>query len=148
MVFDSVCRLRDYAGSVPFLEEVAEELSMRDFSSLPAGEYRTGKSRILIQVQEYDTASDRQFEVHARFIDVHIVLSGTERYEAMRCLDSLPDSFDEADDIGFFSGEMECAVTLTPGVFALSFPSEPHKPRACAAGCSSHVRKIVVKIPV
>ena len=147
MIFDSIERLDLYSGAVPALLEVKEELMRRDFSSLPAGEYRTEKSGILIQVQEYETALDKQFEVHGRFIDVHIVIRGSESYEVMRCLDKLPESFESDKDIGFFDGEKEGSVTLTDGVFVLSFPYEPHKPRVSATGNNDKVRKLVVKIP-
>ena len=53
MIFDTLERLSQYKAVVPYAEEIAENLAKNDYVNLPQGEYRTEKSGILIQVQEY-----------------------------------------------------------------------------------------------
>ena len=147
MIFDTLDRLRAYRDVVPYADEIAEELESKDYSSLPQGEYRTKKSGILIQVQEYSTNPEARFEVHKRFADIHIMLNGREYYDGARILPSLPPLFDKEKDIGFFDSEYETRVALLPGTFVLSYPMEPHRPRFAIEGVSEKAKKIVVKIP-
>ena len=147
MIYDTLDRLEEYADIVPFVKEVASELREKDFKSLDGGEYRTKEHGILIQVQDYETNPNPLFEVHDKFIDIHTVLIGEEYYDGARILESLPKSFDEEKDIGFFDSEVEVRSKLTPGVFAISFPYEPHRPRVSVDGKRRKGKKIVVKIP-
>ena len=147
MIFDSIERLGVYSKDVEALSEVAEELKKRDYKSLPAGLYYTEPNKILLQNQEYETVTESKFEVHKKFIDVHIVLEGEENYEVAKALDKLPESFEEDKDIGFFDATRDGVFTLKEGAFVLSFPNEPHRPRVSVDGKPHFTKKIVVKIP-
>jgi len=147
MIFDSIANLERYSSVSPYIKEVAEELKKKDFRALPEGLYYTEKNKILIQRQEYDTVVESRFEAHKKFMDLQIVLEGEENYEVMRALDKLPEGFDEVKDIGFFDGCKEGEVHLTEGVFVISFPMEPHRPRVAVGSKPSFTKKIVVKIP-
>ena len=147
MIYDTLDRLEEYSSIVPFIKEVAEELRSKDYSSLPGGEYRTKENGTLIQVQDYETNPSPLFEVHKKFIDIHSVLIGEEYYDAAKILDSLPEGFDDERDIGFFDSAIEVRNKLTPGVFVISFPYEPHRPRVSVDGERRKGKKIVVKIP-
>lgn len=147
MIFDSIDNLERYSSISPYIKEVAEALKKKDFRSLPEGLYYTEKNKVLIQRQEYDTVIESRFEAHKKFMDLQIVLEGEENYEVMRILDKLPEGFDEAKDIGFFDGKKEGEVKLTEGVFVISFPLEPHRPRIAVDSKPRFTKKIVVKIP-
>lgn len=147
MIFDTLERLSQYKAVVPYAEEIAENLAKNDYVNLPQGEYRTEKSGILIQVQEYMSNPEPKFEVHQKFADIHIMLKGKEHYDAASILSSLPESFDSGKDIGFFDNKVEVRTTLLPGTFVLSYPMEPHRPRVAVDGKSEYTKKIVVKIP-
>ena len=147
MIFDTLDRLEKYSEVVPFIKEVAKELRENDYAKMDAGEYRTKENGILIQVQDYETNPSPKFEVHKKFIDIHSVLIGQEYYDAAKILNKLPDTFDQGKDIGFFDSDIEVRTKLTPGVFAISYPYEPHRPRVSVDGEKRKGKKIVVKIP-
>lgn len=147
MIFDSIDRLDVYKGCVPFAEEVKEALLSKDWEKLPAGIYYTEKNHLTIQLQEVEIDPEHQFEVHGQFIDVHVVFRCDEYYDAARCIDTLPSSYDEKNDFTFLEAELETRVKLTPGVFAISFPYEPHRPKISTDSEKHLQKKIVVKIP-
>ncbi|MBR1918368.1 MAG: YhcH/YjgK/YiaL family protein [Spirochaetales bacterium] len=147
MIFDSIERLDVYRDCVPYAEEVKEALLSKEWEKLPAGLYRTEKNQLLIQLQEVEIDPDHQFEVHRDFIDVHVVLRCDEYYDAARCVDTLPESYDEKNDFTFIDARPETRVKLTRGVFAISFPYEPHRPRISTDSERHLQKKIVVKIP-
>lgn len=85
-------------------------------------------------------------EVHRRFIDIQYVISGNEVI-GWRSFDSCKKStspFDDSRDIGFLADRPESWFRLSPGSFAVFFPTDAHAPLAG----SGLVRKAVVKIAV
>ncbi|NIY47432.1 YhcH/YjgK/YiaL family protein [Cedecea colo] len=89
-------------------------------------------------------------ELHARYIDIHIVLEGEELIGAAPIEQrQQPDGeFDEQNDIGFFRGMgCETLIKLLPGDLAILFPGELHRPMA-TSGTPGALRKIVAKIDV
>ena len=146
MIYDKLERIGLYYSAIPHLEELAEELKSINLSTVEAGTYYTKKSGIKYMVQEYSTAMSKQPEVHAEYMDVQIVLDGNERFQAFRAIDSLPDSFSKADDIGFFDIEDGVDFPLRKNTFIIVFPYEPHTP-GLSLGKQENIRKIVAKIP-
>ncbi|MCT4700683.1 YhcH/YjgK/YiaL family protein [Enterobacteriaceae bacterium H20N1] len=89
-------------------------------------------------------------ELHARYIDVHILLEGEELIGAATLeQQQQPDGeFDEQNDIGFFKGMgCETLIKLLPGELVILFPGELHRPMA-TPGAPAALRKIVAKIDV
>ncbi|OAT34010.1 YjgK family protein [Buttiauxella brennerae ATCC 51605] len=89
-------------------------------------------------------------ELHARYIDVHIVLEGEEIIGAAPVeQQQQPDGeFDEQSDIGFFTGMgSESLIKLLPGDLTILFPGELHRPMA-TLNTPAALRKIVAKIDV
>jgi YhcH/YjgK/YiaL family protein len=103
-------------------------------------------------ISSYDAkdAAECRYETHRRFIDVQILLSGREAVD-VRSPVGLPVTvpYDPEKDITFF-GEAEGGahrVHLEPGVAAVFFPDDAHKP-CIAIDADVAVRKIVVKVAV
>ncbi|HEY3589126.1 MAG TPA: YhcH/YjgK/YiaL family protein [Buttiauxella sp.] len=87
-------------------------------------------------------------ELHARYIDVHIVLEGVEIIGAAPVEQQQPadGEFDEQNDIGFYKGMgCETLIKLLPGDLAILFPSELHRPMV-TLNEPAGLRKIVAKI--
>lgn len=146
MIYDKLERIGLYAASIPYLGELAEELKAIDLNTIKAGTYYTKKSSIRYMVQEYMTVEKKQPEVHAEYMDVQILLEGNERFTAFRAIDTLPDSFSKADDIGFFDIEDGIDFHLRRKTFIIVYPYEAHIP-GLSLEKPEDVRKIVAKIP-
>ena len=146
MIYDKLERIGLYTASIPYLEELIEELGAIDLRSIGPGTYYTKKSNIRYMVQEYATVSSKQPEVHAEYMDVQILLEGNERFTAFRAIDTLPDSFSKADDIGFFDIDDGIDFHLRDNTFIIVFPYEAHIP-GLSLEKEENVRKIVAKIP-
>lgn len=87
-------------------------------------------------------------ELHARYIDVHIVLEGKELIGAATSEQQQQQDgeFDELNDIGFFKGMgCETLINLQPADIVILFPGELHRPMA-TLGKPAALRKIVAKI--
>lgn len=96
--------------------------------------------------------SERQYEIHERFIDVQFLLSGQEDiYIAASSKFEENLNFNLEKDIAFFAAKPkeDLIVSLRPGLFCVIFPGEAHMPciRSRFAAKRS-VHKVVAKIPL
>ena len=146
MIFDKLERLSVYFDSVPYLREICEELSGKDFSSIEIGTYYTEKSHVKYMVQSYETQECKKPEVHKKYADLQLVISGKERFD-FASVSPLPESFKEVDDIGFYADDLSSSLVLGEGEAVIVFPYEPHTP-GLTADTAAVMKKIVAKIPI
>ena len=142
MIFDKLERLSVYFDSVPYLREICEELSGKDLSSIEIGTYYTEKSHVKYMVQSYETQESKKPEVHKKYADLQLVISGKERFD-FASVSALPESFKEVDDIGFYSEDLSSSLVLGEGEAVIVFPYP-----GLTADNTSAMKKIVAKIPM
>lgn len=93
------------------------------------------------------TAEERKLEKHEKFIDIHYLLDGCEKF-GYADADTLTTSeeYHESDDYSFLEGNAS-GVILTPGHFCIVFPQDAHSPY-CIAEKSETVKRCVIKIRI
>jgi len=109
--------------------------------------------RIFAMLQQYETLPQSRCrpESHRRQIDIHLILEGEERIGVSRLCAASPaaaDSPQDQDLLFYDAVEAETDVVMKPGMYAVLFPGDIHRPRCQSGGSPSAVRKIVVKIDV
>jgi len=134
------------------LKTALEHLAKTDFAALPAGNYDLQGRDIYVQVIDMTTKvfAETRPEVHREYIDVQFLCRGEERIgvAADTGNNELAEDLLASRDLLFYKAmENESTLTMTPGSFAVFFPSDVHRP-ACAAGAPSAIRKVVVKVRV
>lgn len=99
--------------------------------------------------EEYETKLTSRFEAHRKMVDVQIVVSGAELIHFAPINDNfvVEEPYDEMRDIMFMAGEVKDTVLLRAGEACVIGPELAHMPGMAVNG-SSHVKKIVLKIPV
>ncbi|WP_028455249.1 YhcH/YjgK/YiaL family protein [Chitinilyticum litopenaei] len=121
-----------------------------DFSSMPPGRYPLDGENMIAIVQEpltqpWETGMP---EFHARYIDIQYLLDGEEAIGFAPANPALARVQDQLDgrDIAFVHPQPdESRLVLKPGMFAIFFPGELHKP--CRAVTEPRpIRKVVIKI--
>ena len=120
---------RDYLGIHHNLDLALERINEAFFSSL-------GHDRVDIVPGEcwctkftYDTIPDDEsfFEAHEKFLDIHIMLEGSERVEvsspaALTVFRSEPEN-----DFWGYRGAGRVKLTIGPGEFLCVWPDDAHK---------------------
>ncbi|WP_063653762.1 N-acetylneuraminate anomerase [Candidatus Arsenophonus triatominarum] len=113
------------------------------------GRYDLQGDDIYMNVMRLSTqpAQSKKAELHEKFIDIQILLEGEEIIHygvtgsTRKC-----DAWHKEDDYQLcaeIAGQQQ--VVLEPGMFAIFFPGEPHKP--CVQGTqSAEIKKTVVKV--
>jgi biofilm protein TabA len=134
----------------PALIKGLEYIKRTDFSRMEKGKYEIDGTKIYAIVQEYRTApkDSRPPEAHLKYIDIQYVLEGTDVIGF-----GLPDAAneieedlsDQKDCIFFKNVKDEMDLVLSPGMYAIFFPEEVHRPN-CQYKESEKLRKVVVKV--
>lgn len=103
-------------------------------------------------LSSYTTAAadTKKLEAHRRYADIQVVPQGEERilWTPVQGLESVEDHLADKDVMFFRDREGQAGSTplhLIPGLFALFFASDAHKP-CCSLREPAAVRKLVIKV--
>lgn len=132
------------------IELALQHLRDTDYNNIAPGKYPIDGERMFAIVQDPITQSwDSDLpEFHARHIDVQYLLSGEEALGFLPGNPSLVpcDDFLKERDIAFVPAQLnETRIVLTPGMYAVFFPGELHRP-CRAVNQSMPIKKVVIKI--
>lgn len=141
---------QEKAALSPVLQVGLLYLMNTDLSKLPIGRYDIDGDNMFVSVSEYELEpkEHRRPEAHRKYIDIQYVAWGEEvigysllssQYEITQ------DELVERDAIFYKAVEHEAELVLKPGVYAIFFPNDVHRP-GCKSSDQIQVKKIVVKI--
>ncbi len=146
MIFDSCANAGLYASLNPRFAKAFAYLASTDLASLAEGRHEVDGDEIYVSVMERDLKkpADAALEVHDVYIDIQVVISGTESFgwrDRAACA-SPRGGIDTAKDILFYDDAPTTYFTLSEGQFAIFFPGDAHAPLVG----EGHVKKCVVKV--
>lgn len=143
----------DYAKSLPpVFARLCEKLKNLDLVNLPLG-WQDLEEGVRMNVMEFETspAEEKKAEMHRKFIDIQLVISGEEMIEYGLSEPDLAlyDEYRDEDDYQLTAKiEHKNELILQPNMFAIFLPYEPHKPGNAVGGQNKLLKKLVVKVPV
>lgn len=146
MVVDSMANLEFYSALNSRFAKAFEALRKADLKNMEEGKYPIDGDNIfmLISERELKKPEDAAMEVHDKYIDVQVVLSGTESYgwkDRAQC--TAPRGvMDTEKDCLFYDDKPTTYVTLQGGQFAIFFPQDGHAPLVG----QGMVRKCIIKV--
>ena len=146
MIKDSIKNSSVYHGIHPGVDEALKSIAAGECREWEIGRHDIHHDDIFCLIQEYETKPKGKLEAHDRYIDIQVVLKGTERIGySDRSRLVVDGTFDKSADIGFFEGEGD-PIILKEGEFAVFFPGDGHAPGLNAGDEPCRVRKAVYKI--
>lgn len=117
--------------------------------TVPDGRYPLESDGLYVVVMTYETKarSEMRLEAHRLYADIQVVLQGAELCEWSPAANLVVvEAYDPTRDVLFYADPpVPEAFALTPGRFAVFYPSDAHKP-SCHFGGQMTVRKAVVKV--
>ena len=139
-------------GLPKVIAEVCDYLNTLDLNALENGRHDIN-DQIYMNVMEPETAepSSKKAELHHEYLDVQVLIRGTENIEVGANYPDLSkyESYNEADDYQLCADiDDKFTVTMKPKMFAVFYPYEPHKPCCVVNGKTEKIKKLVVKVPV
>jgi biofilm protein TabA len=125
-----------------------EFLARPDLEELPVGRYGIDGERVYAMVSGDPgrKKEDAQLEAHEKYIDIQLVLSGTDvmGWKPRSLCDKPSGEYDQKIDLQFFADEPDVWISTRSGSFVIFFPDDAHMPSIS----SGILHKVVVKVAV
>ncbi|RJP70686.1 MAG: DUF386 domain-containing protein [Ignavibacteriales bacterium] len=148
MIIDKLKNAYKYYRLHPGLAKAFEHISNLDLVEMDTGSYEIDKKNIyfIISNKKGRSKEEAQLEFHRNYIDIQLVLNGTEAIGWKSTFDChrLEQVYDSENDIGFYGDNPSNWIILKPGTFAIFFPEDAHAPMVS----EDYVNKAVVKVTV
>ncbi len=145
MIFDNLKHVDNYKG-LGDVYTALKFIAQTDFSTYELGKYVLNDN-IYFMVQEYQTAVKSVSEIHEKYIDIQLLLSGNEIIGVApidiekELVEAKPEK-----DVWKYSCKTQ-PIALSAGEFMVLYPNELHMPGATLTD-SVACRKVVVKVKV
>ncbi|NXZ84040.1 YhcH/YjgK/YiaL family protein [Haemophilus influenzae] len=152
MIISSLTSPNFKVGLPTVIAEVCDYLNTLDLNALENGRHDIN-DQIYMNVMEPETAepSSKKAELHHEYLDVQVLIRGTENIEVGATYPNLSkyEDYNEADDYQLCADiDDKFTITMKPKMFAVFYPYEPHKPCCVVNGKTEKIKKLVVKVPV
>lgn len=152
MIISSLTSPNFKVGLPKVIAEVCDYLNTLDLNALENGRHDIN-DRIYMNVMEPETAepSSKKAELHHEYLDVQVLIRGTENIEVGATYPNLSkyEDYNEVDDYQLCADiDDKFTITMKPKMFAVFYPYEPHKPCCVVNGKTEKIKKLVVKVPV
>lgn len=146
MIADSLKNYTRYLSLSPRLAKAFEYILNNDIASLEDGRHDIDGDEIFAMVSspELKRPEDAPVETHRKYLDIQLVLSGSEKFGwiAAEELKQPSAPFDEAKDICFWEDTPTMQFELHEGQMAIFLPEDGHAPMI---GCG-RIKKCIVKV--
>lgn len=149
MIFGNIRNLKEYF----FLEDAVFECfryaKEHDLGVYEKGSYEIDGKRLFLNMLEYETTEARRrfWEAHREYLDIHLMLEGTEQIDLNFVQNMDIKEYVEEDDFLPMEGAKLGSVLLGEGDFLICYPSDAHR-TAVAANETQKVRKAVFKVRI
>lgn len=130
MILDTLDNLKMYIGLNPLFPKVVEFIQSHDLSSMPLGKTAIIGDELYVTIADAQPKSQEEavVETHRQMIDIQIPLSGTETH-GFAPLSSLEEAtYQEQDDISFYTRPPQTFLSVCSGEFVIFFPQDGHAP--------------------
>jgi len=154
MIIGHLANIENEIGFYPAgLQQGLKFLLETDLSLLALGKHEIQENKIYAMVAEYETQAieQRRPEAHIKYLDIQYICSGQEMIGSspLTAVSEIDEDCLKARDVIFYKGmTKETQIILSPGMFAVYFPWDAHRPNCNVGGESCKIRKVVVKIAI
>ena len=148
MVLANINDFNGYVSLNPYFKALAGYLESHNLIEEELGRIVIDGDNLFINnVKTEGIPAEKQvLEMHKRYIDVHILLEGSETIgiKATRKVASFSKGYDEPGDYMLSEEMADCYVEMHPGDMMVCFPEDAHAP---AIG-NGPIRKAIAKVRV
>ncbi len=148
MIFATVANADRYAALHILFPRAIKFMRDTNMLVLEPGIYPIVGDDLFAIVENVDGRSraDAQLECHRRYIDIQLVLEGTDEmgWKALADCHNPVSDYSAEKDIQFFHDAPATWIATPPGAFCIFFPDDAHAPLVS----TGNIRKVVFKIAV
>lgn len=149
MIIGKIKNIGMYKGISKNLDIAIDNIIDGNYKNKSVGKNEIDGNRVFFNIQEINTKDVEEafFETHKKYIDIQIVIDGTENYGVLLSDKDLEiaEPFNCEKDFALFNKKPETIFTLTPEDFIIFFTDEPHMP-GLKVNEKETIKKVVYKI--
>ena len=148
MIIDRISNAHLYEHLSPRISRAFDYLRRTDLAQLAPGRHDIEGDTLYVMLSQYETKPRPQgaWEAHRRYIDLQVVVRGSEQIGYNHLSRLKPGPYAADRDFIPLAGDGDF-LTLSAGDFMLLFPEDGHMP-GIAIGATGPVTKAVFKIGV
>ncbi len=146
MIIDTINQLKEYEPLHDLFPLAVKFLKRADLADLPDGKHDISGDDIFAIVARANgkSAEDTQLEVHNKYIDIQVIISGTDSigWKPRSACTNAVANYDQENDIQFYTEKPDAWIPVGPNQFAMFFPEDAHAPMVS----DGLLHKIVIKV--
>lgn len=148
MILSTLANANRYAALHPLFQRAFEYIRNTDLLSLAPGRYPIIDKQLFAIVESVNgrTRAEAKLECHRKYIDIQLVLEGTDEMgwkQLSDCHEPVSD-YSEEKDIRFFRDAPASWVATPANSFCIFFPEDAHAPLVSGG----KIRKVILKVAV
>lgn len=149
MIFGNIENLKEYPFLDQAIKECFEYAKNNNLISYDKGSYEIEGDKLFVNIAEYETTNpdNRFWEAHKKYLDLHMVLSGSEQID-LNFIDNMNlENYVKKDDFLPMQGEKNSSLILREKDFLICYPSDCHK-TGIEVKNSEKIKKAIFKIKI
>lgn len=149
MIFGNINNLEEFSYLEKQIMECFAYAKSHDLASYEKGSHEIDEDRLFVNVVEYTTTTpeERFWEAHKNYLDVHVMIHGTEQIDLNFIRNMDVKEFVEKDDFLPMEGEKNSSVILRDGDFLICYPGDGHR-TAVAVDGPEQIKKAIFKVRI
>lgn len=147
MIYGNLEYLKNFKGLEDKVKKALEFSKEKDLVNYAPGSYEIDGDDLFVNIVEYDTkeVSERFWEAHREYIDVHVIFTGNEKIDYNFIKDLNFKEYVKKDDFVSLEGEAKQSLILSTDDFAVLYPEDAHM-TALKVNGSEKVKKAIFKV--
>ena len=149
MIFGNINNLEEFSYLEKQIMECFAYAKSHDLASYEKGSHEIDGDRLFVNIVEYTTTTpeERFWEAHKNYLDVHVMIHGTEQIDLNFIQNMEVKEFVEKDDFLPMEGEKNSSVILRDGDFLICYPGDGHR-TAVAVDGPEQIKKAIFKVSI
>ena len=129
MIYGSIHHEDTYSFLPPRIRQALDFARMHDLGALPTGRCEIAGDDVYVNIAHYTTGerSEKIWEAHRAYIDIHVLVAGTERIDVSPMERMEMGAYEDERDFIPAEGDVSASVILRPGDFLICFPVDVHR---------------------
>lgn len=146
MIFANITQSEQYTALHPLFSRAFDYVRNTDLLALAPGRYNIIGDDLIAIVENVParTRAEAKLECHRRYIDIQLVLEGTDEMGWKPLADCNDPASDYKTDIQFFNDAPAAWIAVPSAHFCIFFPEDAHAPLVG----DGTIRKVIFKVAV
>lgn len=147
MIFGNIKHEKTYSKIEDDLKVCFEYAKKNALSEFDKGSYQLDGDNIFVNIVEYETCGKEQrfWEAHKKYIDIHLMLEGSEIIDVGFIENLVQKDYQEKEDFLPLEGDPTGSIKLEEGDFLVCYPEDAHM-TAIKVNKKSSIKKAIFKV--